>query len=305
VTVKEAPELDGPDEVRFVAGHESEAVYSSDGYPVATLTVAGDLPDGVTFTDHGNGSATLGGNATTSAIGTYTLTVKASNGVAADSTRTVTLTVVPELVISTTSLPQAKYKTQYSATISASGGQTPYDFSLASGSLPTGLTLNSNGTITGTPTGGQSTSTFKVKVTDADDPQATATKTLSITVGKGDTHIVLEQLLVKITNNPLGLKVYLFTVNGKLVGGAPEVPIAGQSVSFTTPFNGHNYAICSGVTKADGTVSCAKSLTNLAAWVVPLINGGRYTGTYAGSAQWNSTTTTRVHAWHGADPGIQ
>jgi hypothetical protein len=50
--------------------------------------------------------------------------------------------------------------------LTASGGTAPYSFAVVSGSLPTGLTLSSNGLMTGTPaqTG---TGTFTVQVKDA------------------------------------------------------------------------------------------------------------------------------------------
>ncbi|MBM3673031.1 MAG: hypothetical protein FJW86_12750, partial [Actinobacteria bacterium] len=56
---------------------------------------------------------------------------------------------------------------------------TPYTWSLAAGTLPAGLTLNSAGTITGTPTT-TGTANLTVRVTDAAD--ATTTKALGITV---------------------------------------------------------------------------------------------------------------------------
>jgi hypothetical protein len=53
----------------------------------------------------------------------------------------------------------------YSSTAVASGGLPPYTFSVASGALPAGLTLNTTtGAITGTPTAAGS---FTVKVTDS------------------------------------------------------------------------------------------------------------------------------------------
>jgi len=61
----------------------------------------------------------------------------------------------------------------------ASGGTSPYTWSLSSGSLPAGLSLSSAGQITGTPTTAASSS-FTVKVTDS--ASNTATKSLSITV---------------------------------------------------------------------------------------------------------------------------
>lgn len=52
--------------------------------------------------------------------------------------------------------------------VTADGGQTPYTFSVASGALPTGLTINgSSGQITGTPTVAGTSSPIVFRVTDA------------------------------------------------------------------------------------------------------------------------------------------
>jgi len=57
------------------------------------------------------------------------------------------------LVITTTSLPNGNRYVPYSAQINVTGGVPAYQFSLSSGSLPPGVTLNSNtGLISGTPT---------------------------------------------------------------------------------------------------------------------------------------------------------
>jgi hypothetical protein len=61
------------------------------------------------------------------------------------STAAVTVTLSP------TSLTTPVIGVAYSQTISANGGATPYSYSLTSGSLPGGLSLN-NGVISGTPT---------------------------------------------------------------------------------------------------------------------------------------------------------
>ena len=83
------------------------------------------------------------------------------------------------LTISTTTVPDATAGTPYSVTLTASGGTSPYSWSVSSGSLPAGLTLSSAGVISGTPSTAGS-STFSVIAADADD--STATQALSLKV---------------------------------------------------------------------------------------------------------------------------
>jgi hypothetical protein len=83
----------------------------------------------------------------------------------------------------------------YNATLSATGGTPPYSWSLVSGSvLPDGLSLSTNGTISGTPTTAGATN-FSVQVADSSTIQQTATKALSILINPGtvDTPINLLQ----------------------------------------------------------------------------------------------------------------
>jgi hypothetical protein len=53
--------------------------------------------------------------------------------------------------VTTSSLPAARATAAYSATLHASGGRTPYRWSVAKGSLPAGLALTTAGVISGTP----------------------------------------------------------------------------------------------------------------------------------------------------------
>lgn len=83
-------------------------------------------------------------------------------------------------VILTTSLPAGITGQPYSATLTASGGVSPYTWSISSGSLPAGLSLNvSTGVISGTPASPPGTASFTVKVTDSNS--STATQPLSVT----------------------------------------------------------------------------------------------------------------------------
>lgn len=87
---------------------------------------------------------------------------------------------------------------QYTDTLKASGGKTPYFWSIVTGNLPAGLSLTGN-VISGKPTT-MGSSTFTAKVTDATG--ATATKSFTIIVSKG-TGIAESRLAV----NGLRLKV--------------------------------------------------------------------------------------------------
>jgi hypothetical protein len=88
----------------------------------------------------------------------------------------------PDLEITTTSLPNGNVNVAYSETVEATGGVTPYTWSVISGSLPSGLSLaSSTGVISGTPTT-EETANFTVQVTDSQDPADTDTQALSITI---------------------------------------------------------------------------------------------------------------------------
>lgn len=85
------------------------------------------------------------------------------------------------LTITTTTLSSGTVGTAYSASVSASGGTSPYSYEVTSGSLPNGLSMSSAGAISGTPTT-EETSTFTVTVTDSAETPATDTQELSLTI---------------------------------------------------------------------------------------------------------------------------
>jgi hypothetical protein len=85
---------------------------------------------------------------------------------------------VPTLAL-TCSLPTPKQGLAFSGSCSAVGGVAPYTYSVSSGGLPFGLTLNStSGAITGTPTNIQSMPVI-ISVSDSENPPHTASQSLT------------------------------------------------------------------------------------------------------------------------------
>src|SRR5208283_1929151 len=131
------------------------------------------------------GSGVISGMPTMQGTYPFTAQVVDSQSTPANASTSVSITVnstLTQLTITTSSLPSGTQNLTYSAMLAASGGVTPYTWSISTGSLPPGLTLNGNtGAITGTPSGG-GTSNFTVKVTDSEQPSVSVNAQLSITI---------------------------------------------------------------------------------------------------------------------------
>jgi hypothetical protein len=136
------------------------------------------LPPGLALSPSG----VIGG--TPSATGTFRFSVQVTDagGRTATGPLSISLGVAP-LTVTTSSLPNGQLTVAYSQTLAASGGVSPYTWSLVSGAFPPGLSLNSNGVISGTPVGALGITPFTVQVTDSSPPPAlTAQKAFTINI---------------------------------------------------------------------------------------------------------------------------
>ena len=148
---------------------------TSTGTPTAVLSISGVLPTGITFSDNGGGTATLGGTAAAGTEGTYPLTVTASNGVSPDASQAFTLSVTglaPGFTADTPPTSATVGKPYPGYSFAATGDPAP-TFAIAGGSLPPGLTLDpSSGALAGTPTSAGSYP-FTVQASNGVNPAAT------------------------------------------------------------------------------------------------------------------------------------
>jgi len=122
---------------------------------------SGSLPAGLSL----SASGLISGTPTTS--GTSAFTVQAADGVNTAGESVLTLNA-RAILVSPGFLSTVKLNTEFSTTLSATGGTGPYTWAVSSGSLPTGIAIeNSTGVLSGTPTAAGANS-FTIRATDAD-----------------------------------------------------------------------------------------------------------------------------------------
>jgi Putative Ig domain len=118
------------------------------------------------------------------------------------------------LVITTTSpLPVGVVNAAYSDTLTATGGNGAYTWSITNGTLPAGLTLNSStGIISGVPTAAGSSS-FTIQVTDSESTPQKATLAAVLVV-----HL---PLTITTTSLPAGQQNTSYSAQLMAAGGVP------------------------------------------------------------------------------------
>jgi hypothetical protein len=233
-----------------LAGMEVGSVYTANlAYtggvgPFIWSIKSGALPSGLTINRN---SGVISGIPTRAA--TYIFTVMVLDSLGGIDDQALTIIVRPAPVISTTSLADGEVGSIYSKTLTATGGITPYTWSIASGSLPGGLILN-NGTggISGRST---SSGTYAITFKVTDKVGGSSTKNLSIkmnagpvitttALNEGELRLAYKQVLTAtggtlpykwtITSGSLPTGLLLSTTG--VISGKPTIPVINKSVTI-------------------------------------------------------------------------
>lgn len=149
--------------------------------PFTPVVTSGSLPPGLSVTpdpDDTNVDFLLEGTPTTP--GTYSFTVQVTDADGAVASQPFTLVINP-FTVTTTSLPPAQVGYGYLYSLVAQNGVAPYTYTLISGQLPPGLSMDSSGNITGVPASG-SAGTYNFVVQMVDTNQVVTTVSLSLVV---------------------------------------------------------------------------------------------------------------------------
>lgn len=173
-----------PGSATFLVGQQGSYTVTTSGYPTPALSLTGALPQGVGFTDNGDGTGVLSGLPAPGSGGVYSLQVTAANETAAPAVQTFALSVDQAPAI--TSPPQASFTIGQPAlaTITATGFPVPH-ISTA-GPLPAGVALTDHGdgtaSLSGLPAAGSGGSyAMTLVATGAPGLVATQSFTLLIT----------------------------------------------------------------------------------------------------------------------------
>jgi len=142
--------------------------------PYVWSLLVGTLPNGLSLSAGG----VITGTPTTAQTKVFTL--KITDGIGTITTKSCSMTIEPAVSISTTCpLPDGTEGVAYDQTMVAIDGTAPYTWSISAGALPSGLSMDSTGHITGTPTTVESQN-FTLRVVDSLGGVATKSCSLSI-----------------------------------------------------------------------------------------------------------------------------
>ncbi|MGB7052029.1 MAG: putative Ig domain-containing protein, partial [Acidimicrobiales bacterium] len=302
LTVEAAPAITSADSTTFVEGEGGSFTVTATGLPTPAFTETGALPTGVTFTDNGNGTATLAGTPAAGTNGVYGLTIGASNGISPDASQTFTLTVDAAPAI--TSADSTTFTEGQAGSFTVTSTGYPTDSLSETGTLPTGVTFTDNGdgtaTLAGTPAAGTSGG-YSITITASNgvSPNATQSFILSVygaptitsadnttfTEGQAGSFTVTSSALPTAALTETGTlpSGVTFTDNGNGTGTLAGTPAAGTRGTYSITFVADNGVSPNASQPFTLTVVAAPVFTSPSATTFYLDSAGTFTPTASGS----------------------
>ena len=207
----------------------AQDIDATGGTPGYTFNFSGSMPPGLTLD---SGTGVISGTPDPNSSDTYVFTVFAvdSNDCVGSEDYVININDpgCPAITVNPPSLPDGTVGVAYDEQLSQTGGANPVDFDIVSGDTPSGITMDLNGNITGTPdTPG--TSDFVGRVSDKDG--CLATREYSITI-IGDTALFFDDF----NNAVVDWQVIKPSFNETTVPGSLRgVPVGRKAVVVASP----------------------------------------------------------------------
>jgi uncharacterized protein YhjY with autotransporter beta-barrel domain len=205
----------------------SQTIAAAGGATPYTFTlVSGALPAGMTFSPSG----VLAG--TPQAGGTFNFTLRVTDAAAQTADQSYQLVVdAPAITLAPASLPGGTVGLAYAQNLTASGGTAPYTFAVTAGALPAGLTLDSAGALSGTPT---TAGSFNATVTTTDQHNFLGTQNYTIVIGEPAPAVVDDSANVSANGTAT------ITVADNDNGPITSITVTQQPAHGTAAVNGLN-----------------------------------------------------------------
>lgn len=283
LSVHDKPTIISSNTTTFTTGNAGNFTVLTNGFPASTFSKVGALPSGVTLSSAG----VLSGTPAAGTSGTYPITITASNGVNPDATQNFTLVVNPgpEFTSSNTATFAVGTLGNFQATVINLPGAT---FSLTAGTLPSGVTLNSAGLLSGTPAIGTS-GVYPITIAVANGSGTTASQNFTLNVS-GPPRFTSLNAATFIAGSPgsfavtaMGFPVPTFTRSGTLPPGVTFNTTTGILSGTPSATTGKVYTVTFKATNSFGNVSQSFMLTVNRAPAITSANNATFTAGKVGT----------------------